>query len=215
MSYRIYTLLVALVIFGVPAIAKAGLFQVDYSNIIVSTLEDFETSVGTLGSNESFNGFSASVDVGSFVVDASSPPICGGAGSTACLYTPSSTFNVPTFTGFGVGTTSFGFELSALTDTNVFEVTIVGASGTAVTTVTGDGVYGFGDGNGLTSITLRNLGDSSGTGNFGIDNVITGVALQENAITDRLPALPEAVPLPTAALLLLTMLVPVSCLRRR
>lgn len=210
---RLMTVLAVMLVI-IPGNTRASLVQLNYGDILPLTTENFDSAVGSYGSSGIFTGFVASVDFGNLDVANAGTPTCGGSSATPCLRNTLATFDVRDFSSFNSGTSYFGFELSALTDSNEFEVTVNGASGSAQVTVIGDGQYAFGDTAGLSSVTITNLGSASGTANYGIDNVITGVAIQEGAELDRLPALVESVPVPSSALMLGTVLSVFASLRK-
>jgi len=183
------------VLLAITGIANALPIQVNYNNINAATTEDFESFASDQGTTQSFNGFTATVSAGNLFVTGSST-FCETS-PDKCLTNQNSSTDTRTFNGFASGTNFFGFDFTPIADldpsptTNVdqFQVTVIGASGTDTFSISGNGLFGFGDATGLTSVSLVNLGDSDAQGfsNWGMDDVITGVSLQDTGSTPTIP----------------------------
>jgi hypothetical protein len=81
------------------------------------------------------------------------------------------------FSGFRAGTTMFGLNLAGFIPADLLEVTVLGVDGSSTfraRIASFGGFFGVQDGSGLISVGFRDLGDGSGQGNYGFDNVITG-----------------------------------------
>lgn len=191
MSGKYLAALAGVMMFGVSGAANALPVTVDYSDINVATLEDFQSSPAftSLSAIETFNGFTASTDSENWIVVAGSN-FCD-ATSDRCLTNQLASNDTRTFDTFASGTNFFGLALT-MTGTNendVFQIDVTGGSGLATFNATGSGLLGFGDTAGLLSVSITNLGDGSGFSNYGLDDVITG--LTANLDNGDTPSVPE------------------------
>ena len=165
--------------FGLIApIAAAVPVLVNYDSIAPATLETFESysSPQSFGSTETFNGFTASVS-GSLNPDLRIPGnlanFCGSA-SDKCLISQD-TDGTRLFDALAPGTQSIGFDITKIRPFDVFRITVTGNSGVSVFQNDFVGKLAFSDPTGLISVGFENLGFQSGRGNYGFDDVITGV----------------------------------------
>ena len=193
MSLRVHKSALSLVFVGIAASAKAAPIQIDYGDINTTTFESFETFSGDQATSQAFNGFTATVSEGNLLVTSAST-FCETSGDF-CLINQRASDDIRTFDGFDTGTKYFGFELTPIASFDDIEVVVTGLSGSETFNISGNGLFGFGDTSGLTSVAITNLGRDAGfgrrgTGNYGIDDVITGAS----------PMAP--IPLPASALLL-------------
>lgn len=188
MNLRLQTIASSLVFVGLAASAGAAPVQIDYGDINAFTTESFESFSGDQGTSKAFSGFTATVSEGNLYV-VSSSTLCDTSGDS-CLINQSSLIDTRTFDGFDTGTQYFGFELTPLQSSDDIEVVVTGLSGSGTFNISGNGLFGFGDTNGLMSVAFTNLGSGSSSGNYGIDDVITGAS-------EMAP-----IPLPASALLL-------------
>jgi hypothetical protein len=82
-----------------------------------------------------------------------------------------------TFDLFPTGTTLVGFDIFYISNSNAFNITVVGGSGTlSLFGQTGASLgtfLGFQDSLGISSISIVNLGTGNGFGNYSIDNFQT------------------------------------------
>jgi len=216
MIARLTSTLVGVALCGVAATASAAPVQVNYVDINAATIEDFESLFGDQGTSKAFDGFTASVSEGNLFVSGSDS-FCETS-PDRCLTNQNATEDTRTFDGFAASTNWFGFELTPIADEDpsptenidVFEVVVTGGSGSATFSLSGNGLFGFGDTDGLTSVAITNLGDDGdGTAfsNYGIDDVITGASLEGDSPI-------SAIPLPASALLLASALGALGVSRR-
>lgn len=198
MVRKFLALLASAIVFGLSGTSHALPIVVDYNDINVATLEDFESFApfAVLGTSENFNGFTASVDAGNWIV-AASTTFCGTA-SDQCLVNQFASTDTRTFDSFAAGTNFFGLDLTALSEFDVFEIDVTGSSGLATFNVGGSALLGFGDIAGLISVSITNLGNGSGGfSNYGLDDVITGLTAQ---LDDDVVTVPEPASLALFAL---------------
>ncbi len=168
----------SLTMLGLGGTAHALPIMVDYNDINVATLEDFQSSpAGDVGTSEAFDGFTATVDMGNLFI-AGSTTFCDTAGDQ-CLTNQNASGDLRTFGAFAAGTNFFGLDLTAITEADVFRIDVTGGSGSETFNVTGSGLLGFGDTSGLSSVSILNLGPDGVAGspfsNYGLDDVITGL----------------------------------------
>lgn len=174
-------------------VTNAAPIQVSYGDIIAATTEDFESSPTStsLGTSYDFNGFTATVSEGNLQIQNISL-FCKAAFNN-CLINGGAILDTRTFDAFASGTNFFGFNLFPVWDgetADIFDVVVTGVSGISNFSISGIGLFGFGDTSGLLSIAITNLGTlgTPGIGNHAFDNVITGASL--------LGAEPTPVPVP-------------------
>jgi hypothetical protein len=159
---------------GVSGAAHALPSMVDYNDINAATLEDFESYPPNVDQSamETYTGFTATTTAGNWRVSTSSF-LCQ---SDQCLINANSGGDTRTFDTFAAGTNYFGFDLYPFGTVDQFQITVTGGSGTQIFNVMGPGLLGFGDPTGLTSVSILNLGNVSGSiANYGVDDVITGL----------------------------------------
>lgn len=177
-----------MVMLGVAGTAHALPMMVDYNDINVATLEDFESfpAFDVQTGAEVYNGFTASADSGNWIIGASST-FCDTSGDQ-CLMNQTATNDTRTFDTFASGTNFFGLDLTAIGEQDDFQINVNGSSGLNTFVVTGSEMLGFGDTAGLASVSVTNLGDGSGFSNYGLDDIITGTSAN---LSDNTPSIPE------------------------
>lgn len=210
------TVVIFAYVLGVTS-AAATPIQYDYSSIHPDTFEDFESyPINVLGYS-TFQGFS--VDFSD--ATSNSPVVCYDGVyycPTKSLIEKEETEGARTLLGFSAATTYVGFLLDTFLDNgyspprldrpDLFEITVHGNSGnyTYTLTPTAPQYLGFFDSYGLQSVSITNLGFTSGSStsmwNYGLDNVVTGIG-------DIAP-----IPLPSSAVFLLAALACIAGLSR-
>ena len=100
------------------AASHAMPITVDYTDIVVDTLEDFEslTPFIALSANESFSGFDASLDTGAWFPITGRGPTCLNATDNCLTNFTQSVEDTRTFS-FSAGTNYFGVELGLINPT--------------------------------------------------------------------------------------------------
>ena len=108
------------------------------------------------------------------LVNANAPLLCGNPVGK-CLLDSSDNTSGRLFSALPANTDFWSTDFRALLNgADLFQVTVVGASGTAVFTQTAGDFWGFADSAGLTSVTFLDLGSV----NYSFDNVTTAAPTQ-------------------------------------
>lgn len=160
--------------------ASALPVQVEYNDIVALTNEDFE-SAPTGGfdfeENASFNGFDVSTPDGRLRVSVTE--VFCKTSPDACLIHQSNLSGIRMLDNFVSGTNYLGLDFTKIESDDPFEIIVTGISGVSVfDSFVVSGLLGFGDEEGLVSISFRNLGrEFIGFGNYAFDDVITGAGL--------------------------------------
>ena len=172
--------------------ASAAPVQIAYSDIVVATTEDFQSSSVEGGQSASFNGFTLTTPL---YLRAGTRQILCETDFDGCAFDVFSSQGNRIFDLFLPGTTAFGLDLFSPSSSQTYQVTVTGVSGTSTFTLAGSGLYAFSDTSGLTSVVFNNLGFGVGFGNYSFDDVITG--------TTTVVPLPATLPLLAAGFLAL------------
>jgi hypothetical protein len=100
------------------------------------------------------------------------PDFCGGAGGDNCLI--GSIGFLRTISALPAGTTLWAVtDFVAVFQSDTFEITVTGNSGSFVMDLAPATFFGFSDPTGLISISFENLGSFGGGGNYALDDIVT------------------------------------------
>jgi len=135
---------------------------------VVETFETFATGLQSSPLTLSNGNYTSSYpDI------SNDPSFCGG--TTKCLIDGNNAVT-RTFSAFPVDTTFWGTDFHTVTPMSIFQVTVIGLSGTSIFThATTGNFWGFYDSAGLSSVSFENFGSGATLGNYSFDNVTTAV----------------------------------------
>lgn len=101
------------------------------------------------------------------------------------------------FAEFEYGTNAFGFDLISFDQNDRIVATVTGESGVSIFDLSGGGIFGFADLEGLASISFANAGShGGGVSNYSFDSLVVGRLYGGGSVV-------MPVPLPPAGVLLL------------